>query len=146
MSRSIFTLAALALAAAAIAQKPNPLEVKPGNPLRKLLLDTLRPRVEKEMRQKVKFEVRTLNANKEWAFFGGQALQLNGKPVDLKTTQYKDEVDAMDGPTVYALLRKKGKAWVIVEYMVGPTDVGWSDWDEKTGAPSAVLGLDKKKK
>jgi hypothetical protein len=141
MSRLLLTLAALALGGQALAQ--GSLAVKVGNPLRKVLLDTLRLKVEKDFGQKVTFEVGTLNSNSEWAFFGGTALRPNGKPVDLKTTHYKSEMNAMDGPTVYALLRKKGKAWSIVKYMVGPTDVGYANWDELTGAPAAVIGLKK---
>jgi hypothetical protein len=143
MSRLLLALAAAVVGTAALAQKS--LEVKVGNPLRKQLLDVVRVRVEKEFRQKVKFKVGTLNADATWAFFGGEALQPNGKLVDLRTTRYKDDAEYMDGPSVYALMKKQGKTWRIVRYVVGPTDVAWSDWDAQTGAPPAVLGLNNKR-
>jgi hypothetical protein len=142
MSRIILVLAAVALSASAFAQKPTP--IKPGNPLRKVLLDALRPVIQKDLSQKVKFEVKTLNVQGEWAFYGGTALQPSGKPVEMKTTRYRKEIEFSDGPSVYALLRKKAGRWKVTTFVVGPTDVAWDSWDDEFGAPRSVMGLPKK--
>jgi hypothetical protein len=132
----------LMVSAPAFAQKVT--EVKPGTPLRKTLLDALRPRIEKAFRQKVKFEVRRLRTDGEWAFLDGMALQPNGKPIDLAKTPFKDEMDAMDGPTVFVLMRKKSGRWSVITEAIGPTDLAWSDWDARFGVPRAVLGKNPK--
>jgi hypothetical protein len=139
MSRLALTLIVLALGASAFAQKPVT-EVKPGSPLRKTLLESIRPHFEKAFGQKIKFQVSVLRTDGEWAFLSSTALGKNGKPVDLKTTPFKKEMDAMDGPTVYALLRKKAGRWKLVTEAIGPTDVAWSGWDSEFGVPRAVLG------
>ena len=139
MSRTILTLAAVALAASAFAQRPTP--VKQGNPLRKILLDVLRPAIERDLGQKVKFEVKTLNVQGEWAFYGGNAVKPNGSPIDLKTTRHRKEAEFMDGPSVYALLKKKAGRWRLTTFVVGPTDVAWDIWDREYGAPRSVMGL-----
>lgn len=142
MNRLALATVLLALGVRAFAD--DPLVIKTGNPLRKTLLDALRPTIEKDLSQKIKFEVWTLRANKEWAFFGGQALQFkSGKPVDLKTTRYKD-IEPMDGPSVFALLRKKNNKWQMVTFIIGPTDVAWAGWDSEFGVPRAVLGKNPK--
>ncbi len=133
----------LVLGACAFAQKPVT-EVKPGSPLRKTLLESIRPHFEKAFRQKIKFQVNRLRTDGEWAFLDGVALGLNGKPVDLKTTPFKNDMNAMDGPTVFALLRKKAGRWKLLTDAIGPTDVAWSDWDARFGAPRAVLGKNPK--
>lgn len=135
----LVALALLSLSSDMYAQKVSPFAVGASTPLRRTLLNTVRPTVEKAMAQKVKFQVRRLNANAEWAFLDGIALQPNGKPVDLKQTPFKN-VEPMDGPTVFALLRKKAGHWRIVTYSIGPTDVVWSGWDEEFGVPGALLG------
>jgi predicted sugar kinase len=141
MYRMILTLVAVTLSASAFAQKPMP--IKPSNPLRKVLLDALRPVIEKDLGQKVKFAVKILNVQGDWAFYGGTALQPSGKMVDLKTTHYrKDEFS--DGPSVYALLHKKMGRWKVTKFVVGPTDVAWDSWDDEFGAPRSVMGLPKK--
>ena len=139
MSRVFLTAVAVAISASAFAQKPTP--IKTGNPLRKVLLDVLRPAIEKDLGQKVKFEVKILNTQGEWAFYGGSALTPAGKPIDLKTTRYRKDANEMDGPSVYALLRKKAGRWKLTKFVVGPTDVAWDIWDQEYGAPRPVMGL-----
>ena len=136
-------LALLALQTASLAQKPSPYAVGTSAPLRRVLLDAIRPTIEKAMAQKVKFQVRRLHANAEWAFLDGVALQMNGKPVDLKKTPFKNE-EPMDGPTVFALLRKKAGRWRVVTHSIGPTDLVWSGWDSEFGVPGAILGKNPK--
>jgi hypothetical protein len=93
--------------------------------------------------QKLKFQVHRLRTDGEWAFLDGVALSpKTGKPIDLAKTPFKKDRDAMDGPTVLALLRKKVGRWKLVPnaLAIGPTDVAWSDWDARFGVPRAVLG------
>ena len=135
----ILVFLAAALGASAFAQRPT--AVKTGNPLRKVLLDALRPAIERDLGQKVKFEVKTLNVQGAWAFYGGNAVKPNGDPIDLKSTRHRKEAEFMDGPSVYALLRKKAGRWKLTTFVVGPTDVAWDSWDKEFGAPRSVMGL-----
>ena len=140
---ALVALAWLALLGPSHAQKPYKYAVGTSSPLRKTLLNAVRPTIEKDLGVKVKFEVRRLHADATWAFLDGVALGPDGKPIDLKKTRLRD-VEPLDGPTVFALLRKRNGRWRIVTHSIGPTDVVWGGWDEEFGVPSAVLGKSQK--
>jgi hypothetical protein len=125
-------------------QKPKPTEIGPKHPLRKPLLDALRPRIEGDLKQPVVFRVTKLHVLGDFAFVVGEPRTPTDKPIDFKKTHYKSEIEQQifDGPTTYALLKKVGGKWKAVEHVIGPTDVAWSAWaGPPHNAPKALLGL-----
>ena len=119
-----------------------------GSSLRKQLLDVIRKPTEEHLGQAVVFKVKTLRASDPWAFFQGRAIRADGNPIDYKKSREfrKDpkstKID-LDAGNLYggvdALLKKDGMKWQIVTIMYDPTDVHWSDWDKRFGAPKSLL-------
>jgi hypothetical protein len=115
---------------------------KPGNPLRKAVLDGLRGPIQKDLGQKVIFIVDDIRVVGDWAYAQVNPVQPNSKPIDFSKTRYKEALEEgyFDGPRTYALLRKQGGHWVTVTYQIGPTDVCWLGWSEAPyNAPPRVL-------
>lgn len=115
---------------------------EPGktDPVRKQILDGLRPVVEKELRQPVIFEVRVLRVDGNWAFLDVTPRRPNGKPIDYRRTRYRDavEAEAFDD-AAQALLHREKSGWKVKEWVLGATDVPWEGWPRKHGAPGTVL-------
>ncbi len=125
-----------------IFQKPT--EVGAKHPLRKTLLDALRPRIEADLKQVVIFRVRTLRILGSFAFVVCEPRTPTDKPIDFKKTHYKTaiEQEAFDGAITYALLKKTEGKWKAIEHVIGPTDVAWSNWaGPPYHVPTALLGL-----
>lgn len=103
-----------------------------GSKLRKTILDTLRPSVEKDLKQKVVFKVSQLRVYGEWALVFAETVKPDLKPIDFKKTHYREDLEQgmFDGPSTFALLRKSKGKWVVRTFCIGPTDVAWSNWME----------------
>lgn len=97
----------------------------PGNPLRKMILDALRVVVQKDLGQKVIFQVDTIRVYQDWGLLLVYPLQPNSKPIDFTKTKYKEMVysRSFDSNT-YALLQKKKRKWVVRDWYIGATDAG----------------------
>lgn len=115
-----------------------------NNPLRRPILDALRPAIEADLGQPVQFVVQSLKAQNGWAFAIVRPQQLNGREIDFRRTRYGEYMDqgSWDGPTTYALLRNTGGRWRTVDFVIGPTDVAWEGWPQEHGAPRAIFTLD----
>ena len=138
--KPIVAAALLALAVPAFAQKTT--HPGPGSALRKAILDSLRVPIEKQLKPKVVFVVRTLNVYEDWAYVGGEVQRPNGKPVDFnKIPFYRDLIKegVFDGPTTMGLLRKKAGKWKVIAWVIGPTDVAWAGWTDEFGAPTPLF-------
>jgi hypothetical protein len=125
-------------------QNAKPTEIGATHPLRKLLLDALRPRIENDLKQKVIFRVTKLRVQGDFAFVVCEPRTPADKPIDFKKTHYKELMDQQifDGATTYVLLKKVGGKWKAVEHVIGPTDVAWSNWaGPPHKAPKTLLGL-----
>ena len=114
---------------------------KRGDPLRKQLLDTIRTRVESDVRQRVLFVVTTINILDNWAYLAVDPVDLKGRPIDIKTTKYADDADMMDGLTTYSLLKYKNGRWSEVSFFTGPTDVSQLAWIDEYGISKTLLGF-----
>lgn len=127
---------------AVLAQSPKVIKPDMKNPLRKEILNALRPKIEKDLGQKVIFKVDTIRVYDGWAFVAVHPLQPNSKPIDFKKTKYKENLEAgmFDGDSTYAILRLANKKWTVKDFVIGPTDVYWSNWvDAPVHAPKTVL-------
>lgn len=122
-------LLSVAVGAQAKVEKPAA-----GSKLRKAVLDALRPSIEKDLKQKVIFKVETIRVYDGWAFVKAQPLTPKSKPIDFKKTHHKQRIEdgVFDGDVIYALLKLKSKVWKVADFVIGPTDVYWSNW---TGPP-----------
>ncbi|MEO0444969.1 MAG: hypothetical protein AAF191_02715 [Verrucomicrobiota bacterium] len=117
------------------------LSPKPGDPLRKAVLDSVRKPVEQELNQEVLFKVHNLRVSDQWAFFTGLPLTKVGqKRIDYSRTKYAEAVEAdMFEDWVCALLKRKGNKFVVVEYYIGATDNVYSPWPSQYGASMALV-------
>lgn len=114
--------------------------LKYGDPVRKELMNAVRPRVERALRTKVIFRVSTANRVGDWAFMIAEPRNPDGSAIRYeKTPLAKEWASGAFGGLVIGLFRKQGKHWTIRRYDFGASDVVWLDWGKQTGAPRAVF-------
>jgi hypothetical protein len=120
-----------------------PRDIGPGDPLRKPLLDALRPTVEKDLGQPVRFVVEKLRRQQGWVFIVAYPQTPAGRSIDFMKTRHAERAEAglLDGDTLYALLQQRGQKWTVLDYVIGPTDVTYAGWPDDYGAPPALFGL-----
>ncbi len=116
-------------------------DVGVADPQRRVLLDALRPAIERDLGQKVKFIVRTLRRQDGWAFAHVVPQTPAGGAIDFRKTRHAERVEAgiFDGPDVYALLEQKDGRWIVRDFVVGPTDVAYLAWPDEFGAPAGLF-------
>jgi hypothetical protein len=111
-----------------------------GSTERATLLDTIRPSVEKDLKQKVVFLINQINVQGNWAFVDGRLQTPDGKSPNWKNTRYAQAAKygaLSDG--ISALLRRSRGKWAIVTSAIGCTDVCYVDWWRKYKAPKAIF-------
>lgn len=115
-----------------------------ADPQRRVLLNALRPAIERDLAQKVKFVVRTLRRQNRWAFAHVVPQTPAGGAIDFRRTRHAERVEAgiFDGPDIYALLELRDGRWMVRDFAVGPTDVSYAGWPDDYGAPAALFGLE----
>lgn len=139
LRKAVFLVLTALLVGTALAQSTP----APGSKLRRDVLDGLRPRVEADLKQKVKFEVSTLRVQGNWAFVIGRPLTPGGKRIDYRKTRYAQAVrDGVFDDGLSALLKREGTRWRVVRYALGATDVPWVEWPKETGAPASLFRLE----
>ena len=129
-----------AIAAGAAAAR----DVGAADPLRKALLDALRPTIERDLGQKrLSFVVRTLRTQDHWAFADVAPRTSGGRAIDFRKTRHAERLrlGMLDDDTIYALLKRSDGLWRVVAFAVGPTDVAWDGWDDEYGAPKSLFVL-----
>jgi hypothetical protein len=119
-------------------------DVGAADPLRKVLLDVLRPTIERDLGQKkLVFVVRTLRVQGDWAFADVAPRTPAGRPVDFRKTRHAERLrlGMLDDDTIFALMKRSGGRWRVVTFAVGPTDVAWDGWDKEYGAPRSLFAV-----
>lgn len=107
---------------------------------RAAILDAARAPVVKRLGKPVKFLVRRLERQGDWAFLIAAMQDEAGRPISYAGTPLASaEAEGMVSKDYAALLRLSGGRWVVVDHAVGPTDVAWEGWAEKYGAPAALF-------
>lgn len=136
--RAVFAFLFCVFVTFALAQGPT--TPKQGSAERKALVDALRAPVEKDLKQKVIFQIDHLKVQSNWAFMTGKPRTASGKAIDYKKTQYKEALDsgAFDD-WICALWKKEGKKWKLIRYVIGATDVVWDGWYQEFKAPKAIF-------
>jgi hypothetical protein len=136
--RTIVALIACLIASLSFGQSPT--TPKQGSAERKAIMDSLRPPVEKSLKQKVIFQIDHLKVQGNWAFMTGKPRTPSGKAIDYRKTAYKEAIDAgAFDDWICALWKRNGKKWKLVQYAIGATDVVWDGWYQKYGAPKAIF-------
>lgn len=140
---SLPTTAAMPIPAAAEQRPAAPRDIGPRDPVRPALLNALRPEIQRDLGQPVKFVVRVLRVQGKWSFAHVIPQTPNGKPIDFMRTRHAERMreGMFDGPDTFALLENKGGRWTLRAYAIGTTDVAYADWPDEFGAPNRLFGL-----
>lgn len=114
-----------------------------ADPQRRIVLDALRPAIERDLAQKVRFVVRTLRRQDRWVFAHVVPQTPAGGAIDFRRTRHAERVEAgiFDGPDIYALLEMRDGRWGVRDFVVGPTDVTYAGWPDDYGAPTELFSL-----
>lgn len=128
----------LIFASSAFAQKVY--TPKKNSAERTAILNVLRVSVEKELKQKIAFNVENFKVQGSWAFLSGDPQNSKGGRPNYRNTAYQEAIDAgMFDNNFFALLRKKGGKWRVVTYAIGCTDVCYATWWRDYKAPKAIF-------
>ncbi len=107
---------------------------------RNQIMDVLRGAVRRDLKQDVIFKVSGLKVFGDWAFLQGEPLnKASGKRPNLTGTKYYEENWEDFDNNVFALFKKKGGSWTVVEYAMMCSDVCYLGWDKKHGAPKEIF-------
>jgi hypothetical protein len=107
----------------------KPTELPGDSELRRGLFDLIRPKAEKLAGTPVKFQG-DLRVYRNWAFFSGNSLDANGKPVQYPELQNSDTV---------ALWLRTQDGWKVVDFAAGHSDAFFIIWPEQYGMPAELL-------
>ena len=111
-----------------------------GSTERTELLDSLRPSVENELKQKIVFVINTISVQGSWAFIDGRLQTTDGKVPSWKGTKYADAAKyGAQSDGISALLKRSGSSWRIIAKGIGCTDVCYADWWSRFKAPKAIF-------
>src|SRR5580765_8011043 len=111
-----------------------------GSAERTALLDTLRPTVEKELKQSIVFVINQINVQGTWAFVDGRLRTSDGKMPSWKGTPYAQSAKyGAQSDGISALLKRSGGGWRVVTKAIGCTDVCYADWWRRFKAPKAIF-------
>lgn len=127
---------------------PEPMPVEPapvtsphtGSPLRQQILDAVRPAVEADLGQPVRFNVSSIRTDGIWAYLSATPLTPEYQPVDYSATKYAADIEegAFDD-WLCALVEREGDIWIVRALEIGATDAPFVDWPERFGAPGEVV-------
>ena len=142
-----WSLATLIVACSPPAQKndeapagqPGAPAAEAPNPEQDAMVAALAPRVQAEIGRPVSFTVTTMRVENDWGWLVAQPWTPDGAQIDWSQTRYAERAaqGVLDGGgTTYALLKREGGQWRVVDFAVGPTDVAWADWAQRHGAPN----------
>lgn len=100
-----------------------------GSPLRKELMDAMRPELERTMGAPVLMMVRILEVEGQTAFFVGHPVHADGRPFTDEEQVRAFGGDVFDGvdPTMAWLVRTTD-GWTLKSLLINQSDIGWLDW------------------
>ena len=99
---------------------------------RRVILNALRLPFEKELKQKVKFDVSFFEVLNDWAF-------VLGMPQNAQTGKAIHAEPVVD-PDFCGLLRRSARGeWTVVDHAAGFGDPFYAAWPKKYGAPLAIF-------
>ena len=142
LNRKTFSLVVSALAMSLIvtpmAQAHKAVhDIGKNDPLRKPLLDLIRPVAAKDLGNPVEFKVNELRSDGDMAFAAVVAQRPGGKSIDPKKTPYvrklgTQTLEFWDCCHMEAVFKRENGHWIIAESALGSTDVWWESWCDKS--------------
>jgi hypothetical protein len=111
-----------------------------GSPERKAIMDAIRVPAEKDLKQKVIFNVDILRVAGDWAYARVSPTKPDGSEINFMKTKYREQIEfgAFD-PQGEALLRREGGDWTVLEWVFGASDVPSAGWPDKYRMPKSLL-------
>lgn len=112
-----------------------------GSAERKLILDTARGPLSKDLGKSLVMIVQTLNTDGHWAYLQARPLSADGtSPFDWSGTPYAEYIrDGSASDILMVLLVKRGSAWRVVNTAIAPSDVAWSTWVDTYHLPERLF-------
>jgi hypothetical protein len=111
-----------------------------GSPERTAVLNSLRPIVEQELKQKVTFVINSINLQGGWVFVDGRLRTLEGRVPDWKNTSYAQAAKyGAQSDGISAVLKRTNGHWRVIVKAIGCTDVCYVDWWKRYKAPKAIF-------
>ena len=111
-----------------------------GSSERTMILDAVRPTMQREIGGDIAFKVSVIRTDGQWAFVQAVPQRPNGRAIDWAATKFADEWRKdMMSDIVMALLQRSGQQWRVVKYVIGPTDVFWLTWASEYRLPTALF-------
>lgn len=151
--RALIGLALLAAACSPAAQAPGDQSTSEStsgqtgtaeapDPERDAMVAALSPAASAEIGRPVMFQVTTKRVEGDWGWIVAHPWTPEGASIDWSQTNLASRAEngVMDGEgTTYALLKREAHAWRVVAYTIAPTDVAWTDWSQRYGAPASIF-------
>lgn len=139
--RKLLAAAGLLLAATPHMLGPGRAQTQPVSQTeRREILDAARGTAMRDLGKPVRFVVKNLNAENEWAFLYARMVDPNGAPLSYEGTPFAEAAQhGLKSDSYAALLWKSERGWDVLIHVVGPTDVAWQGWGQKFGAPNALF-------
>ena len=111
-----------------------------GTPERKAIMEALRVPAEKDLKQKVIFNVDILRVAGDWAYARVSPTRPDGGEIDFSKTKYQEQIEfGAFEPQGEALLRRDGDEWEVLEWVFGANDVPSAGWPDKYQMPKSLL-------
>lgn len=132
---AFFTMASIATSSA------QPSSIDPA--ARSAIVGPTRAEAGKRLGRAVSLKITSLKREGAWAFLVSRMVDQTGEPIDLAGTRLEAAARAgMASRTFCALLRQEDGTWMVVASCLGVTDVAWSGWDQRYGAPAGIFLLE----
>lgn len=111
-----------------------------GSPLRKAVLDAMRPYTERDLGPPIQYVIKGMNVEGNIAFVSATPQRLNGQKIDWRRFPFHRTMQAGGmSDEVAALLRFENGVWRVKEYEFGFTDVVWMDWPTRYRFPERLI-------
>ncbi len=103
-------------------------------------MEALRVPAEKDLKQKVIFNVDILRVAGDWAYARVSPTRPDGGEINFSKTKYREQIEfGAFEPQGEALLRRDGDEWEVLEWVFGANDVPSAGWPDKYQMPKSLL-------
>ena len=115
-----------------------------ADPDLRALMDTLRPRFEREPFGPMEFAVRELRRSGVFAYGVVQPQCPGGAPIRWRDTNFRDQLNPHDwfGGRTYVLWRRQPEGSKVAVLAVNPTDVVWIEWERQHRLPRRLFNME----
>jgi hypothetical protein len=111
-----------------------------GSIERKAILDALRVRIERELKQPIVFVTDNFKVQGAWAFVSGTPQSPDGGMPNYNGTKYAAaQKDGFFEKNFFAILKNTAGKWKVSAYAIGCTDVCYTEWWRQYRAPKAIF-------